>query len=330
MATDPAVLKAFFRDCGVTPKQNSVSYIFDCPKCGKDQRLYIRKRDGMFRCWFCWTTEGYGGKPEYALADIFSMPLAKVRARLYLGEEMPEGVELNTKLRDWYDPDEEVDEEAEPLRTLQWPLDYYPLDHKHGAKGARYLLEERGVPLEIAMQYGIRYAPVKQRVVFPVQLAGQLYGWQERLTVPNMIWSNSDGVWREIIKILSSKEIPREHVLMFGDRLKGSKHAVLLEGPVDALKAHLCGGNVCAMGKGVGQRQLGLIRNAGIRRIYLALDPDAGDETERLASMLWDLEVYLMDPSPHKDFGEATMEETLDVFHRAPRINANRCFSLCK
>lgn len=323
---EPHVLAGFLRDVGLNPRQNSVSYIFDCPRCGKSKKLYIRKRDGRFVCWFCRTSEeGFEGRAEYALAEILQISAKSIAAKLYLQEEMPEGVFLDYSIEDWFDNDEE-EEEAEGLRVLQWPLDYYPLDHPHAARGVKYLVEERGIPIDIAMEYGIRYAPAHRRVVFPVQSTGALYGWQERLVVPHRFWSEKDEVWKEVAKALSSKEIPRDRVLMFADRLRGSDHAVVCEGPIDGLKAHLCGGNVVTMGKGVSIRQMRLIRNSGIHKVYLALDPDAGDEAERLALEFSDMEVYIMDPRPYKDLGEMTMEAVLELFRSAPRINTGRCF----
>lgn len=328
MGVDPALLAVFVRGLGIPHKENKVSYIFACPKCRKKDKFYVRKRDGRFVCWFCKETEGFEGRGDFGLAELAGLPLSDVRSALGLGAaEATTGVDLGGGLIDWFDgPPPEP--EAEPLRPLEWPFDYYPLDHPHGANGAKYL-EERGVPLATAVRYGLRYCPTRRRVVFPIEQDGNLYGWQARLAGPNRWWDDEQAEWKETVKVLSSKEVPRDQLLMFADRLRGSEHAVLCEGPLDAIKADLCGGNVCAMGKAVSKRQMGLLRCAGIRRIYLALDPDAGDETARLAKEFSDLDVRWMDPYPAKDLGELSPEAVLELFRSAPPVGSATLFLRC-
>ena len=121
---------------------------------------------------------------------------------------------------------------------------------------------------------------------------------------------------------------------MFGDRITGD-HAVLCEGPVDALKAHLCGGNVCSLGKLVSIYQLNLLRNSGIRKLYLALDPDAFMEAGRLLRDVADeLEVYDMRPpaslSDDTDLGKMSLEAVRDLMVAAPRLDRHHMFLYLK
>jgi hypothetical protein len=137
--------------------------------------------------------------------------------------------------------------------------------------------------------------------------------------------------------MLSSKNIPTAQVVMFANRLQQSKHVVVCEGPIDAIKAHLCDGNVATMGKAVGAGQVQTIRDperltrahvgafhcGGIEKVYLALDPDAARETGRLIREFSDMEVYLMTPPKgRKDLGEMDYGEVLDLFHSARRVGA--------
>jgi hypothetical protein len=106
---------------------------------------------------------------------------------------------------------------------------------------------------------------------------------------------------------------------MFQDRLQGSKHAVLTEGPFDALKGHLVGGNVASMGKDVSARQLDIIVRSGVRALYVGLDRDAAKEVGRIVRDLHGtLDLYRLLPPPHRDdLGECTMEEVAHQFHTA-------------
>lgn len=317
---DPKVLRDFIEESGLKPYQNSVSWVFTCPRCSKPKKLYIRKSDGRFVCWYCRTIDGFEGRVEYALSEILGIPVGAIKAKLYSGQVDIGEVHLDYDLKEWCDDEEELEE---PLRTLQWPLDYYPIDHKNSVRGLKYLEEERKIPLAIAKEYGIRYAPTKKRVVFPVMSGDKVYGWQERLVVPNRWWNEEECVWKETLKAISSEKIPRDRMVMFADRLRGSDHAIVTEGPVDAIKAHLCGGNVCTMGKAISTQQMGLIRNSGVQKVYLALDPDAYAEFDRLCVEFSDLEVYLMDPAPYKDLGEMSMESVLELYKTAPRIHSS-------
>lgn len=324
---DPNTLKQFLRDSGLQYAENTQSYIFTCPRCQRPRKLFVSKRSGRFVCWRCGGA-GYKGRPEYALSDLLGVPVKEVQARLY-GGEVPVETFLHVVIADFFGDGDELDEEALAVQVpiLHWPEDYYPIEDAWSARGAEYL-RGRGIPLWLATKYGLRYAPVEQRVVFPIADGDSLYGWQGRLIIPTTYTSRT-GETRELLKIRSSKDTPRERLLMFVDRLMGSDHAVLCEGPVDALKAHFCGGNVCSMGKSVSQEQMRVIVQSGVKKLYLALDPDAASETRRLVRQYSDdVELYEM-IAPARggdkaDLGAMDFDEVYDLFLGARRIPPGR------
>lgn len=319
LMVDPDTLASFMEASGLSFKKNSVSYILTCSRCNKD-KLYIRRRDGKFICWVC-GADGFRGRAEYALAELCSLPLHEVRERLYGATPPPADGLLDLDPFDLNQfTDETVDESDLPLPTVQWPFNYYPIADWRCTKGREYLLK-RGISLEVAQEYGLRYCPEERRVVIPVEKDGQLVGWQKRLVVPNRVYLEDEGRWAEVPKVLSSKDLPRDRVLMFGDRLKHSEHAILCEGPFDALMCHLAGANVATMGKIVSHAQLHQLVKAGVKRVYLALDPDAANETSKALAALKDVECYLLQPpAPYKDLGEMSMEAVKDLFLAAPRL----------
>jgi hypothetical protein len=328
---DAAILRQFLAESGLQFKQNSRSYIFNCPRCKGKQKLFIRKNDGRFVCWKCKETEGYQGRPEVALADLLNQTIKQVGARLYKGANLQVSVFLDVRLSDFFgDGDDLDDDDIVTLPRVEYPFDYVPIDHEHAKRGAAYLAG-RGVPLEIARQYRIHYWPEGRRVVFPVEAGGDLYGWQGRLVVPHQ-YIDEQGNEREALKIQSSKEIPRERVLMFADRLRGQQHAVLGEGPVDAIKAHQCGGNVSPMGKAVGHEQMGILLNHGVRKFYSGLDPDAADEFMRLVRNYYDdVELYQMvarvgGAKEKPDLGGMTFEDVYELFRGAERVRPGQVF----
>lgn len=338
---DPSLLREFLRESGLKFEEHAKSYVFTCPRCQKKRKLYIRKSDGRFVCWYCKETDNYQGRPEYALADLLGVSVRQVSTRLYGEGNAQVDLFLDLRVTDFFGDDEEVDADASPPPLLTWPFDYHPIEAPESARGAEYL-RGRGVPLWVAKQYGIRYCPPRRRVVFPVQSHGALlgwhdpeegmvHGWQERTVLPHK-FLDQEGNEREIPKILSSTGIPRERTLMFADRLTGSDHAVLAEGPIDAIKAHFCGGNVSPMGKAVSPGQMKLLLRAGVKRIYLGLDPDAAEETQRLVRDHFDdVELYTMaarvkGAEEKPDLGAMDFADVYELFLGAPRVFAGQLF----
>lgn len=320
MDTLEDVVRELLQEHGVGFKTNSKSFIMTCPRCRKKEKLYIRRYDGRFVCWYCAEIENFQGQPEFALRELTGRGLEELRKKLYGEAEGTGRVDLRLRGVDF--SDEDLIDIPPPLKTYSWPIDFYQLDTPEAQPGVDYL-SRRGIPRDVAMAYGIRYDPQKQRVVFPVLSGGELLGWQSRLTKGDKpYWDDEAQKMVNPLKIITSTDLKRDRCLMFADRLQGSEHCILTEGPVDALKAHLCGGNVASMGKAVSNGQIELIRNSGVRKLYLGLDPDAWLEINRIRKRAADMLVFdLRPPKPFKDLGEMPLEAVRQLFDHAPRLN---------
>lgn len=118
---------------------------------------------------------------------------------------------------------------------------------------------------------------------------------------------------------------------MFADNLAGQDHVIVCEGPIDAIKCHLAGGAVATLGKVIGPHQLDIIKGAKVKKIYLALDLDAGDETAAALKTFNDYfdidtqeryEVYQLDPAPgYEDLGAMPLELVKSQFDKAERMS---------
>lgn len=319
---NPGVISELLAEAGIVkPKQNRKSYVLPCPRCLKKDKLYIRKRDGAFCCWVCKERDSFQGAPEYALAEITGRSVTELKEILYGSDPSLSSSPILTLEFDFADFGED-EEETRYIPTVEVSPDFRDLDNKWSAPGIKYL-ESRGIPLEIAKEYGIMYWPARSRIVFPIVSSGRLLGWQSRTILPHE-YIDDDGDIVKIPKSLTYEGLPKESVLGFADRITG-RHAIITEGPVDAIKAHLCGGNIFTMGKAVSPTQLNLLRNAGITKLYLGLDPDAAHETWLLTQKMSDLELYDMRP-PTGDLGAMTFEQVHQLFLNAPRINSAHLF----
>ncbi len=327
----PERLAKLMKESGLSYHESGASYIMDCPVCHKKGKLYIRKNDGEVRCWHCYRqVNDPGGKPEFALSLLLGEGLGAVKARLYNWKPdlATEGrIAIRTLFNDI--DNDEILTQAPPPET-DFPSGCHAIDDGFYSKRGKDYLEGRGVPLDVAIEYGIRYWTTQRKVVFPVIMEGRMVAWQWRTIdscAPVEVERNGEMKIIKPLKTLTWEHTPRDRVLMFHDRLIGSPHAILNEGPFDGLKAHLCGGNVVTMGKVIADGQLDLIKAAGCTKIYSALDPDATEDTAQLVRKRGLEEMYWMEiPKQYEDLGQMPMEEVLDVFHGARRVYSTNVF----
>ncbi len=338
MTLDVAALEKLVTSSGLSFRQNGVSWIFECPRCNKKDKLYLRKRDGQFVCWYCQSLNGFRGKPEFALKELLSVPLSNVREKLYgVSFESVTGAELDTiELVDFFGEEDEIPGDISPVAAVAFPFDFLDIDDPKAIKGLLYLTLKRGISLEVAKEIGIKYHPEDHRVIFPIVVGGRLVGWQAR-TIDQEKGVTEEGVEWKIDKILTSpRSLERDRVCMFADSLDSSDHVIVCEGPVDAIKCHMVGGAVATMGKTVSPGQIDLIRlkmrrltEKGFRpRLYLGLDPDAAGELNRLCRILAeDFQVYQLLPMPgYKDLGEMSFDQVRRQVLSAQRINTGNLF----
>jgi len=252
---------------------------------------------------------------------LSGQPIDEIRIQLY-GQVSLRDFE-NTFVFESFDFDPIEEEFYELPDPVQYPQGFYPIDHKLSKPGANYLAG-RGINLELAKSYEIYYDIKSKRVIFPVSANGDLYGWQGRYIYDTTIVFPDKIL--EIPKAKTAPNTPRDALFMFYDRLHGSDQACIVEGPCDAIKANLIPGSVCAMGKEVTPLQIQLIRHLGIKKIYLALDPDAIKSTIKLIGDLdGEFQIYLLSPLPgYKDLGEMNPEQVYQQYLKAKPVSQDR------
>jgi hypothetical protein len=324
MAFAPEILKQIIEANSVSYRRKGRSYVFECPKCKKKDKLWLREYDGRFICFVCAESDRFKGRCEYALVELFGGSIGEYVHLLYGGDSTPIAhIELD--LVDHFGENEAEFSVARQHIGYEWPFQFVDHTHKAFKKGQEYLAS-RGITMDIIQKYDIRYSPQDNRVIFPYVIDGELVGWQGRICGPTERIDSATGRTFTVPKALTTlQDDIQAHYVMFGDNLTTSAHCVLAEGPMDALKADLCGGNVASLGKGVTYSQLCFIADR-VKRLYIALDPDAGPEIMRISKEAYalGLEVYLMVPPEERDdFGDCTPEEALGAFKTAKRMHPN-------
>lgn len=280
-------LEALLRQAGGFWREGT-ALVATCPRCGK-QKLHFRlelPRDRQIRNPYAFrfecfsgqcSAERFSGRPEYAIAEMLGISVGAARRELE-GRSGSLWVGASAQLTDLEDESDIADSVTESP-TLEWPGDFFPIASPQAERGAAYLAG-RGVPIEIAQEYRVRYSVVDRAVVFPVETRGRLVGWQKRLVIDHR-WTDPEGERRESPKAMTNKGFDRRH-WMFGDRMLESPHAVVCEGPLDAVKLHLCGGNAASCGKKLTPGLLAALGEYPWRDLYCGLDAGTEEETERL------------------------------------------------
>lgn len=329
---DKEALSKLIRDSGVPFRENGRAYVFTCPKCQKKDKLSMYKETGGFICYYC-ASSGFKGRAEFALRELLGLPLRDIQKRLYGTDYSKYNDYLDISLIDLWQEDDDAftldNDQEPPIKEVVWSPDFVGLESPQKfIKGARYL-HSRGLNAEHVLNYDLKYSTIEQRVIFPVKVDGKLVGWQGRYIGPTEFFDEDTQRIVKIPKILTSKTLQAAggRYLMFQDRLVGSQHCVLSEGPITAIKAHKCGGNVASMGKAVTQSQLKTIAKH-CRKLYIALDTDAAEDIMRIVRDTHEqMELYLMttpqnltcwdDPDNDKDNGDLSEEEVYDLFRAA-------------
>lgn len=319
-------LEELLLESGVKHGTTATSYVFDCPRCGKHNLLYIYKDSGHFQCHKC-AEDGFRGKPEFALAGILGRNINDIRKSLY-GDIVPTAEAfLAFTIENHYSDDEIVEEvpDLTAIPTVFWPKDAIEIDQPLARKGADYLLK-RGIPIDVAVKYGIRYSGMQTRVLFPVKYKEHLFGWQGRFIGQTEFTNSVTGKKTTIPKALTSEGLKKDKSIMFADNIDGSGHIIVCEGPIDAIKFNLCGGAVATMGKAVSEVQINIIKHSGVSKVYLALDEDAADQTERLIKELSPyVDVYEVEvPKGKDDFGDCSFEEAQTAFLSAEKVHPGK------
>ena len=140
------VIQNILDEASVRYKTNARSFIVDCPRCGKTDKLYIDKDEGFFVCWVCAETDGFkGGNPVRVLSILTGLREDAIRGSLYGIEAANRrlvGIDIN--LEEVFPSFKET--KPEPLELS---VDMIPIGAAAAVDGQQYLLS-RGVPIQIA------------------------------------------------------------------------------------------------------------------------------------------------------------------------------------
>lgn len=275
--------------------EDSTEFLARCPahqaltgKADRRPSFSVNSRSGLFHCFSC----GYSGAFIDLVEDQLSLSRADAfqwiaRQGLYRTRDAEE------------QPARTVSEERVTEAALA-------LFEPPPAKA----LQSRHLTAEACAAFGVLWHPRKQHWILPIRdpLTGELWGWQEK--GKRYFRNHPQGIAKSRT--------------LFGDcRWRGRK-ALLLESPLDAVRALSLGieGAFASFGAHVSQAQMRLLKER-CEFLVLGLDNDtAGTASSDRLYTRWrpyGLPMQFLDYShtPAKDLGEMSDQDALDAYRGA-------------
>lgn len=266
----------------------------DCIFCHSKQKMYVNKER---KKWICHKCGERGDLVDLVESVLQSTTLEAIK---FIKDNRS-----RTLLDLGFKEAEEIVGPEITLPPLFKKLSFPETDENR--KYWRYL-KKRGVLASTALDYKLGYVAqgtYRRRIVIPVYWFDKLVTWVAR--------SLSNDVAKTK---LTPKDNEQSSYLLNLDRLRGREHVVLVEGPFDMLKIPDLA--VASFGKRISRQQVALLTHAGAKRITVAYDSDALQETWRTAAMLSErFDVQIAELPPGEDPGSLPDVVTRDLIRHA-------------
>lgn len=183
---------------------------------------------------------------------------------------------LHTKLK------KAVKQFVEPLPEIKMPFDFFSIENDVNPvtiDGFNYLAK-RGVDISLIKLFDVKYCPAWKRVIFPIRMHGKLVGYQGRDIL------DRHKTMPSFQKAMSSKGLKKRSVLFNYDQIYKSDFVTIVEGPVDAVKAHRMN-PVALLGKSISKSQRTLLENMpNLKKVFVVLDREAKDKIIETCDLL--------------------------------------------
>jgi len=240
-------------------------YRVNCPYCRDTRfRLYINYR---------WNTLQLDGRQAKGLACCFNeqCDLTNLDDELkgYVARSLGRGSQTGYR-------------KPEMFKAVAWPGKCVPLTQlspEHAAN--RYVRLRQFDPEVLTKEWDVRYclesthSLVRDRLVIPVYWNGEMVGWQARA-----IGDQHAGP-----KYYTMPGLKKTQMLFNGDRARGYKLGVVVEGVFDAFRVGPAA--VALLGKAMSGKQRELaVAYWGEGAMCILLDPDATEDMERVTRQL--------------------------------------------
>ena len=285
-------------------EKDGVNVSLKCPKCAKPnsskKKLVVRLDDGKFHCWVC----GLKGTNIGYLFGKYKPSLVEKCKSLF---------HTKTSFKSDLEPEDETKDlscDLEGFTLLGDSIDSRDPDTRAVFNYTR----SRGVSLEKMWRYRlgtVRSGRLRRRLIIPsFDSEGNLNYYCAR---------EIGGTSR--MKYINAP-VPKVDIIFNEFMIDWSKPVTLVEGPMDVIEA---GSNaVCLLGSHLAYKSSvaqKLIKNG--TDVYIALDSDAKDKAEKIASLLMSHgnRVMIVDMPPEKDISDIGERTFLEIKEKTSEWN---------
>ncbi|MFC9505382.1 toprim domain-containing protein [Streptomyces sp. NPDC057002] len=234
--------------------EDSTEFLARCPahlaltgKADRRPSFSVNSRTGLFHCFSC----GYSGPFVQLVED--GLGYARVEAFQWIARRGVYRTCSDEEQNPQKDPDEpRITEAALALFVPPPPR----------------ALETRGLTAEACSDFGVLWSPTSKHWILPIRnpMTGELWGWQEK--GKRFFRNYPQGIFKSRT--------------LFGDLTWRGTTALLLESPLDAVRAHALGidGAFASFGAHVSEAQMRLLKDR-CTTLVLALDNDTAGLASR-------------------------------------------------
>jgi len=281
-------LEDFFSEAHESQGSKGLEYVFTCPFCGRQKRLWI---NSISLRWVCYGCRPEGGRLASLLQESHDLGPSEaedlvLEARAEL-DRAPNADDLDLILQTLRGLDLH-----EPAARFPWPPPgFVPIwDPTNRSWNVPPYLRARRIRLRTAMAFGLGFCPrgyYRNRLILPFRNFGQIVYFQGRdMRGTSKIPYLGPSVLDEDGKRISG--IPKAGALFGLDEAIGASPAVVVvEGPIDVLTLHQHGIPAVALaGKSCSAEQADTLSRSGFDKITVMLDGDAQDQTKKVAAFL--------------------------------------------
>lgn len=301
----------------------SHEYLLPCPWCTSSRLRWNHPTKKGFTCWGC----NQNGSTIELIAKIENCSFEAAHTLVLEGYV---GGDASLELK----PITAPTRVAHAITAIPWPAGVDVLSGSELHRPAWLYLTRRGVDPNTAMQWRLgfgRFGRVKDYIIFPVFMQGELVYWQGRsihdpprgLTPEGRKeWIREHHYIKSINPVAMAGQATAGDVLLNYDRARHEPHVVIVEGPFDNIKIGPHGTGL--LGKAATDAKIEKLLSMRAQRYTIYLDRGEKERASAL-SLAQRLSNYVPThiavPPEGYDPGSLSPEQNAHVISAAPRFD---------
>ncbi len=298
-------------------------YILDCPFCGRP-KLSVNLRRRAWHCWVCQQSVGRDAQGRAVhvtgAGGLIDLIVALEGKSWRQAADFIAAHPVITHVPLHIDRDFQKRPGIAPVELAEIPLPEGIV--RIGSYGELPYLRQRGILWQDVEVFGLFWCDsgrCRNRLVFPVWDTQRFVYYQARA-----MWDPRPGeTYLKVLNPPASIGVTADQVLFNADTAlawaRSGWPLAITEGPIDCV--HVGPTAVATFGKRLSEAQLGRLVRAGVQKVDVVYDADAGKQAQavanRLAAYVPQVRVVTL---PQGDPGDFNREQLWQMRHQAPNF----------